>query len=95
MRFEVLDTVEGPVGSRLVNFILASAFFALLVPANAAEFDVAHVRRGGKDFIIIPRQSSFGYKPASQRSEIIYFLQSCASRAGLAGTVVPVWAMAA
>lgn len=54
-------------------------------------FKVAHIREQGVDLIIIPLESSFGRKIASEQQEIIAEIQIHARSAGLAGTVVPVW----
>ena len=56
-----------------------------------AEFEVAHIRRQGVDLIIVPLDSSFGRKPQVEQTQITNQLQSCATSAGLSGTVVPVW----
>jgi len=56
-----------------------------------AKFKIAHIREQGIDLIIVPLESSFGNKTQREQSEIIASLQVCASSAGLAGTVVPVW----
>jgi hypothetical protein len=54
-------------------------------------FDVAHIKEQGVDLIIIPLDRSFQYKPDSEKHQAIAALQTAASSAGLAGTVVPVW----
>lgn len=54
-------------------------------------YKVAHLREQGQDMIIIPLDSSFGHQSASEQDATIEELQSLASAAGLAGTVVPVW----
>jgi len=41
--------------------------------------------------ILIPLNEQFYYKPSSVQSDAENFLQMCASRAGLAGTVVLIW----
>ncbi len=56
-----------------------------------ADFDVAHIREQGVDLIIIPLDRSFGHKSQTEQNAISADLQACASAAGLAGTVVPVW----
>ena len=56
-----------------------------------AKFKVAHIREQGIDLIIAPLESSFGRKSSADQNEFIEALQMCASAAGLAGTVVPVW----
>lgn len=54
-------------------------------------FDVAHIREHGVDLIIVFVTTSFGDKPGTEKDEICSSLQACATSAGLAGTVVPVW----
>ena len=56
-----------------------------------ASFKVAHVREQGVDLILVPLDRSFDYKSTQEKSEVIDGLQTCATSAGLAGTVVPVW----
>ena len=56
-----------------------------------ARFKVAHIREQGVDLIIVPLDSAFGNKTSNDQSSIIADLQSNATGAGLAGTVVPVW----
>ncbi len=56
-----------------------------------ASFEIAHIREQGVDLIIVPLDSAFGSKSKRDQNEIINSLQDCASSAGLAGTVVPVW----
>lgn len=56
-----------------------------------AKFKVAHIREQGVDLIIAPLESSFGRQSDADQKEFIEALQVCASSAGLAGTVVPVW----
>ena len=56
-----------------------------------SDYDIAHINQQGVDLIIVPLDSSFGYKsPADQRS-VINALQRCTQGASLKGTVVPVW----
>jgi len=55
------------------------------------KYKIAHIREQGQDIIIVPLDRSFEQKPNSTQQEIISALQVCASTAGLAGTVVPVW----
>ncbi|MBK4721909.1 hypothetical protein JJL56_23940 [Azospirillum sp. YIM DDC1] len=52
---------------------------------------VAHINHQGVNLIIVPLDDSFEWKTPSEKDEIIGGLQFCASSAGLAGTVVPVW----
>lgn len=56
-----------------------------------ASYDVAHIRQSGVNLSIVPLTSSFGSKSSSDQRKAISQLQLCASSAGLAGTVVPVW----
>jgi len=56
-----------------------------------SRFPIAHIREQGQDMIIVPLDRSFGYKSQKEQSQITNALQLWASRAGLAGTVVPVW----
>ncbi len=54
-------------------------------------FEVAHIQEQGIDLIIVLVDSSFGHKTIIEQEEITRRLQVCATQAGLAGTVVPVW----
>ena len=54
-------------------------------------FKVAHIREQGVDLVIVPLDNSFGNKISSDQSAVIAELQSHATGARLAGTVVPVW----
>ncbi len=54
-------------------------------------FNVAHIREQGVDLIIVPMDTSFGYKPDSEKNSFSRALQTFAHDAGMAGTVVPVW----
>lgn len=56
-----------------------------------ATFKIAHIRQQGVDLIVVPLEPSFGHKSDHEQSEIIASLQVCATSAGLAGKVVPVW----
>jgi hypothetical protein len=56
-----------------------------------SKYKIAHLREQGQDMIIVPLESSFGNMSDSDQQEILSSLQKCASSAGLAGTVVPVW----
>ena len=55
------------------------------------KFKVAHLREQGIDLIIVPLDSSFHHKAEAEQTEILDELQTRATSAGLAGTVVPVW----
>lgn len=54
-------------------------------------FQIAHIREQGIDLIIVPLDSSFRYKTESEQTAVHSALQTCATAAGLKGTVVPVW----
>lgn len=54
-------------------------------------FDVAHVRVRGTDLILVPVGRGFAGRPAARQRTVAAALQGYAARAGLAGTVVPVW----
>lgn len=56
-----------------------------------AKFDVAHIREQGVDLIIIPLDHQFDFKSPADKHNTIDDLQRCATAAGLAGTVVPIW----
>ena len=56
-----------------------------------ASFDVAHIREQGVDLIIVSLERSFNSKSPPDQKQITAELQACATSAGLAGTVVPVW----
>ena len=54
-------------------------------------FDVAYIRQQGVDLIIVPVNRTFGSKMQKEQYAAVDELQSHATAAGLAGTVVPVW----
>jgi hypothetical protein len=54
-------------------------------------FKVAHLHEKGQDMVIVPLDSSFGNKSEEEQLGIIDDLQLHSNRAGLKGTVVPVW----
>ena len=56
-----------------------------------ATYKIAHLREQGIDLIIVPLDSSFGYKSTTDQNAFSGALEACAHNAGLAGTVVPVW----
>jgi hypothetical protein len=56
-----------------------------------AKYKIAHFREQGVDLIVVPLASKFGRLTKQQQSDFIAFIQSGATHAGLAGTVVPVW----
>jgi hypothetical protein len=55
-------------------------------------YAVAHVREQGVQLIIVPVDDAYGRQPESDQADFHHALQIQARRAGLAGTVVPVWA---
>jgi len=55
------------------------------------KYRIAHIREQGVDLIIAPLDSSFGNKSSSSQNLFISSLEMYAHRAGLAGTVVPIW----
>lgn len=55
------------------------------------KYKIAHIRQQGVDLIIAPLDSSFGSKSSSSQDSFIQSLEVYAHRAGLAGTVVPIW----
>lgn len=55
------------------------------------KYKIAHIRQQGVDLIIAPLDSSFGNKDLSSKNLFMQTLETYAHRAGLAGTVVPVW----
>ena len=56
-----------------------------------ARFRVAHLHERGQDIIIVLLDQSFGCKSNMKQNRICAGIQACATVAGLAGTVVPVW----
>jgi len=54
-------------------------------------YKIAHLLEQGQNMIIVPLDSAFGSKSQSEQHGEISELQFRATRAGLAGTVVPVW----
>ena len=54
-------------------------------------FEVAHIKEQEQDLVIVLLNSSFGNKLENEQKRIRNVLQVCATDAGLAGTVVPVW----
>lgn len=52
---------------------------------------VAHIREQGQDMIIVPLNDDFRFKPQSEKESVTAAIQMSATRAGLAGRVVPVW----
>jgi hypothetical protein len=58
---------------------------------HVADFEVAHLHEQGQDMIIVPLKGDFQYKSDDEQRRIVHALGLCARRAGLRGTVVPVW----
>ena len=54
-------------------------------------FKVAHVHEQGQDMVVVPLDDSFDHKSNEAQIEITRELQLHSARAGLNGTVVPVW----
>jgi hypothetical protein len=54
-------------------------------------FKVAHIHEQGNDIIIVIVNPSFRFMPHEEQNAGINVLQACATSAGLAGIVVPVW----
>jgi hypothetical protein len=56
-----------------------------------ATYDIAHIREQGIDLIIVLVDPAFGFESPGEQQQIVAVLQECATQAGLAGTVIPVW----
>ena len=54
-------------------------------------FQIAHIQVQGVNLIVVFVNSSLGYRPPDEQQQVVASLQACASAAGLAGNVVPVW----
>jgi len=54
-------------------------------------FEVAHVRVDGTDLILFPVSEGFARRSSAEQLAAAATLQRYATRAGLAGTAVPVW----
>ena len=54
-------------------------------------FQVAHLRRDGKDVIIVPVDRSFGVRPPAEQARIQEAFQRSAAAVDIPGVVVPVW----
>ena len=54
-------------------------------------FQVAHLRRDGKDVIIVPVDRTFGARSPSEQARIQEAFQRSAVAAEIPGVVVPVW----
>jgi hypothetical protein len=58
-----------------------------------AIFDVAQITEQGVDLILVPLHANFEFKSDREKSDTLARLRSGASRAGLSGVVVPIWAL--
>jgi hypothetical protein len=54
-------------------------------------FQVAHLRHGGQELIIVPVDRTFGARSPSEQSRIQEAFQRSALAAAIPGVVVPVW----
>jgi hypothetical protein len=57
-------------------------------------YRIAHIREQGHDMIIIPLEDRFEHATQADKNALLTHLQACATTAGLAGTVVLMWAYA-
>lgn len=55
-------------------------------------FKIAHIKQSGQDMIIVPVNPAFGRKSSTEQHETMDALGFAARSAGLAGTVVTIWA---
>ena len=55
------------------------------------QFQVAHINVQGVNLVVVFVNPGVGQRPASEQQQVVNALQACASGAGLAGNVVPVW----
>jgi len=55
------------------------------------KYKVAHIKEQNTQLIVAPLDKSFDRKTPAQQRAFINMLQACATSAGLAGTVVPIW----
>ena len=58
-----------------------------------AIFEVAQINEQGVDFVLVPLHANFEFRSEQEKSATVARLRSGASRAGLSGVVIPVWAM--
>jgi hypothetical protein len=58
-----------------------------------AIFDVAQITEQGVDFVLVPLHANFEFRSEQEKSATVAWLRSAASRAGLSGVVIPVWAL--
>lgn len=54
-------------------------------------FQVAHLKHGGQDLIIVPVERSFGKRSPTEQARIQEAFQRSATSAKIPGVVVPVW----
>jgi len=54
-------------------------------------FQVAHLRRDGRDVIIVPVDRSFGVRSPAEQARIQEAFQRSAAAVDIPGVVVPVW----
>jgi hypothetical protein len=57
-----------------------------------AIFDVAQITEQGVAFVLVPLHANFESKSEQEKIATVSRLRSAASRSGLSGVVVPVWA---
>lgn len=74
-----------------IIFVISAVLAFPNISFASNQFKIAHLKEQGQDIIIVPLESSFGYKSTQQKNSITNALQLCASGAHLRGTVVPVW----
>lgn len=55
------------------------------------KFKIAHIKEQGVDLIVVPLDGSFEHKSKEEQLKAVSGLQACATSAGLAGVVVPIW----
>lgn len=57
-----------------------------------ATFKIAHIKEQGQEMIIVPVNPTFGRESRSEQQQTMDALSFAARSAGLAGTVVTIWA---
>ena len=55
------------------------------------QFQVAHLNIQNVNLIVVFVNADLGLRMPIEQQKVLHALQSCASAAGLAGNVVPVW----
>ena len=55
------------------------------------KYKIAHIKEQNTQLIVAPLDKSFDNKTPAQQHAFVNVLQTCATSAGLAGTVVPIW----